>query len=170
MYSVGQVDGLDTKVDNQGWGIMGQGRYRAARHLGLELMGGYQQSDQGGFKRTDIPLTFGLQIPFLGPEYVLTPYAVVAAGVNFAHLTLIDATNKQLADTRTQAVAQAGGGLELRLGPRFSINGDIRAEGRWNMNEASDAVKNTTSIDGKAVHPITDSVGVRAGVGGTFYF
>jgi hypothetical protein len=155
----------------QGWGVLGQLRYRAARHLYLELMSGYERSvDKSDFVRTDVPVAFGLMIPILGPEYALSPYFVGAVGMNFASLRLIDAETKKLDDRRTQALAQAGGGLELRLGRRFAINADVRLEGRWNLREPSEAVLNTTSINGKPVQPIENSVGLRAAVGGTLYF
>jgi hypothetical protein len=156
---------------NTGFGIMGQMRYRTSRHLALELMGGYERStDQNNFVRTDVPLTFGLIIPFLGPEYALSPYLVGATGVNFADLRLLDAPTMKIDDSRTQLIAQVGFGLELRLGQHFAINGDARLEGRWNLSDASDAVKNTTSINGKSVTPLADTVGLRIGVGGTIYF
>src|SRR5204863_8782934 len=119
---------------NTGWGIMGQLRYRTSRHLGIELMGGYERSsDKSNFARTDVPLTFGLVIPILGPEYALSPYLVGAAGVNFADVTLIDAPTYQLHDSRKQVIGQAGAGLELRLGQHLALNGDVRIEGRWNL-------------------------------------
>jgi hypothetical protein len=157
---------------NTGMGFMGQLRYRAARHLSLELMSGYERSsDQSGALRTDVPVTFGLIVPILGPEHIFTPYLVAAGGVNFADLHMIDTPGFKLDDTRTQIVGQVGGGLELRLGRHFALNGDVRLEGRWNTRAAGDDVRTSTvKIDGQPVTPIADSVGVRIGVGGTVYF
>ena len=56
----------------------------------------------------------GLLIPFLGPEHVLSPYLVLAAGLNFADLQLIDTPSFKLDDKRVQGLGQLGGGLELR--------------------------------------------------------
>ncbi len=164
------AEGLFTVQDgtNQGYGLLGQLRYRNSRHLAIELMGGYEKStDRANFARTDVPITFGLVIPFLGPERALSPYIVGAGGLNFADLQLID---NKIEDKRTQVIGQIGGGLEIRLGERLALNGDLRLEGRWNTNQASEAVQNTHSIDGKTVTPIADNVSVRAGVGATVYF
>lgn len=159
------------KGEQQGFGVLAQMRYRAGRHFGLELMGGYERStDQAGFVRTDVPITFGFLIPFLGPEYALSPYIVLASGVNFANLRLLDAPTLQIDDQRTQFVAQGGFGLELRLGKHFALNGDARIEGRFAMNGPSEAVRNTTSVNGKPVPTIEDSLGLRLGVGASLYF
>jgi hypothetical protein len=160
--------------DTKGFGVLGQLRYRAARHLVIELMAGYERAEGTGDVdrpiRTDVPVAFGLMIPFLGPEHMLTPYLVVAGGLNFANLTLVDTPQLKLTDDRTQALAQGGLGLELRLGQHFALNLDVRAEGRWNLNDASPAVKATTSVDGKPVQAIADTLGLRVGLGGTVYF
>jgi hypothetical protein len=172
LYATALITDGDTSMS--GWGILGQLRYRAGRHIALELAGGYegnkQSNGQASFDRRDVPIAFGLLVPILGPEYRLSPYLVGAVGLNFADLKLIDASTLQLDDSRTQALAQLGAGLELRLGNHFAINLDLRGEWRWNLGGPSDAVKNTTSIDGKAVVPIADSVGIRVGLGGTVYF
>lgn len=167
------VEGLSIFTGNEsdGFGVLGQLRYRATRHLVLDLQGGYERStDPDSRVRTDYPLTFGLMIPFLGPDRILTPYVVFAGGFNFSDLTLFDAPSHTISDTRTQAIGQAGGGLELRLGQHFAINADVRAEGRWNLSGPSDAVAATTAINGKPVTPLADSVGLRFGLGGTVYF
>ena len=62
-----------------------------------------------------------LLIPLLGPEHAFSPYLVAAAGVNFARLRLVDSPDFTLDDSRLQAVAQVGGGFELRLSQRFSL-------------------------------------------------
>ena len=158
--------------DTRGMGFLGQIRYRAARHLSLEVMSGYETSrDQNGISRTDVPVTFGLLVPFLGPEHMLSPYFVVAGGINFADLKLVDAPGFKVDDTRAQAIGQIGGGLELRLGRHFAINGDVRLEGRWNMNGPSEQTRNATiKVQGNPETPIADSVGLRLGVGATVYF
>src|SRR5262249_27324112 len=155
----------DGNTSQSGFGVLGQLRYRAGRHIALELMAGYEKSPQNSGNvsqdRRDVPVSFGLLVPILGPEHMLSPYLVGAVGLNFADLKLIAAPTFQLDDTRPQALAQLGAGLELRLGKHFAINADLRAEWRWNLDGPSDAVKNTSSIDGKPVVPIADSVGIR---------
>jgi hypothetical protein len=157
--------------DSKGWGVLGQLRYRVARHLALELTAGYERSTQdSGPTRTDVPVAFGLMIPLVGPEHILAPYLVGAVGLNFANLRLIDSPSYSLEDDRTQFLANGGGGLELRLGHHFAINADLRVEGRWNIGGPSAAVAATTSIDGKPVQPLESTLGLRLGVGGTVYF
>lgn len=156
---------------HEGYGVMGQLRYRAARHFGLEIMGGYEHStDKSDTVRTDVPIIADMMIPILGPEYALSPYLVFGGGVNFADLRLLDAPTMKIDDKRTQAVAQVGAGLELRLGNHFAINADARVEGRWSIEGPSDAVAATTTIGGKSAHPLEDSTAVRLGVGASLYF
>jgi hypothetical protein len=157
--------------ERAGFGVMGQLRYRAARHFGLELMGGWERStDRSEFVRTDVPIIADMIIPILGPEYALSPYFVFGGGVNFADLHIIDEPSHPLDDKRAQLVAQVGFGLELRLGQHFALNADGRVEGRWSIEGPSDAVAATRSIDGKPVHPLSDSTALRLGVGASLYF
>ncbi len=157
---------------HEGWGVMGQLRCRAARHFGVELMAGYERSTDKNDTtvRTDVPVIADMIIPILGPEYALSPYLVFGGGVNFADLRLLDAPTMTIDDARTQLVAQAGAGLELRLGSHFALNADARVEGRWSIEGPSDAVAATTSIDGKPVHPLEDSTALRLGLGASIYF
>ena len=157
---------------SRGYGILGQLRYRTGRHLALELQGGWERSTtNSGATRTDVPFTFGLLVPFLGPEHAFSPYFVAAGGVNFADLNLVDSDAFKLDDKRAQLLGQLGGGVELRLGHRFAINADLRVEGRWNMHGPSDDVaQSTVKIDGNQILPLANSVGVRLGAGATVYF
>lgn len=156
----------------RGYGVLAQLRYRTSRHTALELMGGYQRSDfDNGLQRADVPITFGLLIPFLGPEHAFSPYLVGAVGLNFAQLRLVDTPGFRLDDSRLQGLAQVGGGFEVRLGQHLSLNTDARLEGRWNASDASPEVLNTVvKVDGQVVEPLRNSVGVRLGVGATVYF
>jgi hypothetical protein len=120
--------------------------------------------------RTDVPVTGGLVIHILGPEYVLSPYLVFAGGVNFADLKVADSPELHVSDSRIQALAQGGFGLELRLGRHFAINADARAEGRFNVGSGQSTVSTGASIDGRPVETIATNVGVRLGLGATVYF
>lgn len=168
------LEGLWTKGETtgQGYGILGQLRYRSSRHTALELMAGYEQSALAdGLKRTDVPVALGLMVPFLGPEHLFSPYVVFAAGVNFADLRLVDTPALKLDDNRIQALGQLGGGFELRLGQHFALNLDARVEGRWSFAGASAQVTATTvKVDGNVVSPIHDAVALRLGAGATVYF
>jgi hypothetical protein len=167
-------EGVWTKGETtgQGYGILGQLRYRSSRHTALELMAGYEQSALAdGLKRSDVPVSFGLLVPFLGPEHLFSPYVVFAAGVNFADLRLVDTPALKLDDNRIQVLGQLGGGIELRLGQHVALNLDARLEGRWNFAGASAQVAATTvKVDGNVVSPIQDALALRLGAGATVYF
>ena len=168
------VEGLFNKAGEsaRGYGLAGQLRYRTSRHTALELMGGYQGSTMAnGLQRSDAPFTFGLLVPFLGPEHSFSPYLVGAVGINFARLRLVDSPDFTLDDSRLQSVAQLGGGFEIRLSQRFSLNADARFEGRWNLGQPSAQVANSVvKVDGELVDPLKNSVGARLGLGATVYF
>lgn len=156
----------------KGWGVDGQFRFRTSRHTAIELMGGYQRSTTSqGLTRSDVPLSFGLMVPFLGPEHAVTPYFVTAAGLNFADLRMIDTPTVRLDDKRVQGLANLGFGLEARLGQHFALNADARLEGRWNLQGPSDDVRQAhVKVDGEQVEPIGKSIGVRIGLGACAYF
>lgn len=156
----------------KGWGVDGQVRFRTSRHTAIELMGGYQRSTTTqGLTRTDVPLSFGLLVPFLGPEHAVSPYFVTAVGLNFADLRMIDTPTVRLDDKRTQGLANLGFGLEARLGQHFALNTDARLEGRWNLDGPSSGVRcGCVKVDGEPVQPIGKSIGVRIGLGATAYF
>ena len=157
--------------NGHGFGVLGQLRYRAARHFVLELQGGYERTeDRSGFVRTDVPVTAGMMVPILGPEFRVSPYFTLAAGMSFAQLRLLDAPTMEIDDKRTQVVAQAGCGLEVRLGRHFAIHSDLRADGRFSVNQPSEAVAATTSVNGKPVQPIQNTLSLRLSLGGTIYF
>lgn len=156
---------------SQGFGVLGQLRFRAARHFVLELQGGYERvQNKDAMVRTDVPITAGMMIPILGPERLLSPYFVGAIGLNFSNLKILDAPTLQIEDKRVQSLAQVGFGLELRLGRHFALNTDARLEGRWSIDPPSDAVKATSSVNGKPVTPIQDTLGLRLGGGASIYF
>jgi len=168
------VEGVYTSAQTRadGYGVLGQLRYRSGRHSALELTAGYERANRtDGLSRTDVPVSFGLIIPILGPEHAFTPYLVGAAGLNFADLRLVDTPNLTLDDRRVQALAQIGGGLELRLGQHVALHADARLEGRWTLGAPSPEVAAATvKIDGAVAPLLADTVGVRLGVGGTLYF
>lgn len=160
-----------TGLDSKGWGILGELRFRTARHLGFSLTSGYDRAETStGFRRIDVPLMLGMMVYFLGPEAIISPYVVGAAGLNFANVEFMDTPSLKIRDERTQAMAQLGGGLELRLGQHFAFNLDARYEGRWNLDDPSKSLANASEIEGRAVKPIESSSGLRVGLGASVYF
>jgi hypothetical protein len=161
------VRGTGQVIDN-GWdnlGIGGEFLYRASPHLVTELAAEYQRSPDGPLDRTDIPITIGLRLHIGRPNWVVSPYFVVAAGVDIALQDL-----KFADDTAYYFDAQLGGGLELRLGQHFAITADARFDGKKRLNDPDTAVAQTRSINGKAFHPLADEYGGQFRLGVAAYF
>ena len=53
---------------------------------------------------------------------------------------------------------------------RGSRSSTIYTAFTWSVNDATPAVQSTTSINGKPVTPIQDTLGLRVGLGATVYF
>ena len=156
------------QVINNGWdnlGIGGEFLYRASPHLVTELAAEYQRSPDGPLDRTDIPVTLGLRLHIGRPNWVVSPYFVVAAGIDIALQDL-----KFTDDTAYSFDAQLGGGLELRLGQHFAITADARFDGKKRLNDPDQAVAHTQSINGKAFHPLADEYGGQFRLGVAAYF
>jgi hypothetical protein len=156
------------QVINNGWnnlGIGGELLYRASPHLVTELAGEYQRNPNGEIDRTDIPITLGLRMHIGRPNWVVSPYFVVAAGLDIGLLDLHFAQ-----DTAYFFDAQLGGGLELRLGQHVAITFDARFDGKKRVNDPEPAVANTLSFNGKPVHPLNDEYGGQFRLGVAAYF
>ncbi len=146
-------------------GFGGELLYRASRHLSLELAGEYQKTLDGGFARYDVPVTLGLRIHIGAPNWVVSPYFVVASGVDYGSLDFLAGR-----DTAWFLDGQAGGGLELRLGRHLALTADVRADGRHRVTNPTDAVAATTSVDGKPFQPMQNQVGGQMRLGAALYF
>lgn len=149
-------------------GFGGEFLFRASRHLVLETAAEYQRTIQGGdggLTRYDVPVTFGLRVHIGGPEWPVSPYFVFAGGIDYANLDFLHGQ-----DVAWYAEGQIGGGLELRLGKHFALNGDIRGDGRERMNKPAEAVAATTSVNGKPFHPLDNQYGVQFRLGAAIYF
>ena len=156
------------QVIDSGWsnlGIGGELLYRASPHLVTEVAGEYQRSTDGSLARTDIPITVGLRVHIGKPNWVVSPYFVFAAGLDIGLLDY-----KFTTDTAYYLDGQLGGGLELRLGRHFAITADARLDGKKRLNSVDAAVASTTSINGKAVHPLADEYGGQFRLGAAVYF
>jgi hypothetical protein len=161
------VRGTGQVIDN-GWnnlGIGGELLYRVSPHVSTELAGEYQRSVDGNLTRTDVPVTLGLRLHIGRPNWVVSPYFVVATGIDVGMLDY-----KFTTDTAVSFDAQLGGGLELRLGQHFAITADARFDGKKRLNDPSQAVISTRSINGKTVHPLGDEYGGQFRLGVAAYF
>lgn len=155
----------DTFTDFSQLGFGGEFLFRAHRRLVLELAGEYQKRVDDGFKRWDVPVTLGLRIHIGAPDWMFSPYFVVAAGAAYADLDFLASHDKAWF-----AVGQAGGGLELRLGKHFAISADVRGEGRRRLTDPSEATAATVSINGKPFLPMGDQYGAQVRLGAAVYF
>jgi hypothetical protein len=156
------------QVTNSDWnnlGIGGEFLYRASPHLVTELAAEYQRNPDGNLARTDIPVTLGLRLHIGRPNWIVSPYFVVAAGVDIGILDM-----KFRDDTAYYFDGQVGGGLELRLGQHVAITFDARFDGKKRLNEPDLAVSNTLSIDGKPFHHLDDEYGGQFRLGVAAYF
>ena len=155
----------DQLTDFSQLGFGGELLFRAHRRLVLELAGEYQKRVDQGFARYDVPVTFGLRIHIGAPDWVVSPYFVMAAGLAYANLDFLRSN-----DTAWFADGQLGGGLEIRLGKHLALTADLRGDGRRRLTKPDEAAANTLSIDGKPFSPMQDSYGLQARLGAALYF
>ncbi len=156
------------QVVNDNWnnlGIGGELLYRVSAHVTTELASEYQKNANGPIDRIDVPTTFGLRLHIGNPHWIVSPYFVLAAGLDVAWQDLHVAT-----DTAYYFDGQVGGGLELRLGQHVAITADARFDGKKRLNDPEAAVANTTSVNGKPVAPLADQYGGQFRLGFAVYF
>lgn len=116
-------------------GLAGDLLFRVHPRLTLELSAGWLSTTNSSefetaYSRTDVPFTLGARIHLGSPQWLASPYVVLAAGGGWARAytpvfdefgNLFEAT-----DSGWFIDGQAGGGLELRLGRHVAINMDLR--------------------------------------------
>jgi hypothetical protein len=156
------------QVINDGWnnlGIGGELLYRISPHVSTELAAEYQRNVDGAVDRRDIPATFGFRFHIGRPDWVLSPYFVLAAGVDFATQDL-----RVTSDDAIYVDGQAGGGLELRLGQHVAVTVDARVDAKARANDTPKAVAATKVLNGKPVHALDDEVGGQFRLGFAVYF
>lgn len=139
--------------------------YRVGNHVGLELGTEYRHSDSSIVDRTDIPVTLGVRLHIGKPDWILSPYFVFAAGVDYAMADL-----RAASDDAVYFDGQLGGGLELRLGQHVAITADARFDGRKRLDDPSLEVSTLRSVNGIRVHPLGDEYGAKLRVGVALYF
>ena len=112
-----------------------------------------------------MPVTFGLRVHIGAPDWVVSPYFVVAAGLAYSNLDFLRSH-----DVAWFADGQLGGGLEVRLGKHLALTADLRGDARRRLSKPDEATANTLSIDGKPFAPMQDSFGLQARLGAALYF
>lgn len=156
-------------VNNDSWnnvGIGGEILYRASNRFSLELAGEYQHEPGNALDRWDVPVTFGFRLHIGKPTWIVSPYFVAAAGVDYARLTMTPAAT----DEALFFDGQVGGGLEIRIGQHVAITADARFDGKKRMDTASEVVLRTRSVNGKPVHALGDEYGGQFRLGVAVYF
>ena len=135
-----------------GMGAGGELLVRLSRHFSTEIAAEYDRSTPaaGDTQRRDVPLTVGLRLHLAGPESRVSPYLVVAGGLDFAELD--SATGHQ---SSTLLDGEVGGGLEVRLGQRIALVADTRVNGRTSLTNAP---------------AFSDGVGFSLRLGAAFYY
>ena len=146
-------------------GFGGEILYRIHRRVVMELAGEYQKRVDNSFARYDVPVTMGVRLHIGAPDWVVSPYFVVAAGGVYSNLDYLRSQ-----DAAWFLDGQVGGGLEIRLGRHFAITGDVRLDARHRMTKPDDATAATVSINGKPFAPMGDSYGGQFRLGAALYF
>jgi hypothetical protein len=148
------------------WGVGGELLYRASPHISTELAGAYQKNADGTLDRTDVPVTLGLRLHIGRPDWVLSPYFVLAGGVDFAWQSIPLHSD----DDAFYLDGQLGGGLELRLGQHVALTFDARLDARWRANDVSQQVAALKSVNNRPFHALGDELGGQFRMGAAVYF
>jgi hypothetical protein len=148
-------------------GIGGEFLARLSNHVSLELAAEYQRNVAGpsGAERIDVPATIGFRFHIGKPHWIVSPYFVLASGMNWAR-----ADFRAAVDEAWYFVGQLGGGLELRLGQHFAITADARFEGKRRVDDPSNSVLALRSLNSSTVRPLDDSYGGQFRLGVAVYF
>jgi hypothetical protein len=158
------VRGSGAVSDNWSLGVGGELLLRASSHVSLELGAAYERRTEG-FDRMDVPATLGVRLHIGKPDWVVSPYFVAAAGIDWAHENLL-VTH----DDAYYFDGQLGGGIEIRVGQHFAITADARFDGKKRLDSANEAVLATRSVNGKPVRALGDEYGGQFRLGVAAYF
>lgn len=157
--------GLASGDDWHSLGIGGELLLRAGNHVVLELGAAYEKNAQGTIDRVDIPVTFGARFHIGRPTWIVSPYFVAAAGMDFAHQDL-----KFMKDEAYFFNGQLGGGLEVRLGQHVALTADVRFDGKARLDDPSPRVLAAKSVNSQIVRPLENSAGAQFRLGAAVYF
>jgi hypothetical protein len=146
-------------------GFGGELLARVHRRIVLELAGEYQKRVDNGFARYDVPVTLGMRVHIGAPDWVVSPYFVVAGGAAYSNLDFLHSQDKAwFVD------GQLGGGLEIRIGKHVALTADVRGDARHRITDPDEATLATTSVNGKPFYPMQDSYGLQGRLGVALYF
>lgn len=146
-------------------GFGGELLARVHRRIVLELAGEYQKRIDNGFARYDVPVTLGMRVHIGAPDWVVSPYFVVAGGAAYSNLDFLHSNDKAwFVD------GQLGGGLEVRIGKHVALTADVRGDARHRITDPDEATLATTSVNGKPFYPMQDSYGLQGRLGAAVYF
>src|SRR5690606_8791800 len=135
-------------------------------------IGAYAGTDYNGLDRREIPLTLDMLFYF-NPQSRLQVYGLLGTGVSFGEA---DGYRDHRDGSFSYGTWESheyihwggslGLGLELRLGERFALNGDIRAFMRTRINDD----ERPEFIDADTGETTNTSGGALGTFGATFYF
>jgi hypothetical protein len=124
-------------------GLAGDLLFRVHPRLTLELSAGWLSTTssseyENAYSRTDVPFTLGARIHIGNPQWLASPYVLLAAGGGWAraYTPVVDEFGAlyEASDAGWFLDGQAGGGLELRLGHHVAINMDLRLATRLRID------------------------------------
>ena len=158
------------QVQHDAWHNLGIGAEFLARlsnHVSLELAAEYQRNVAGptGASRMDVPVTLGFRFHIGRPSWIVSPYFVIASGIDYARADYLAAN-----DDAVFFDAQLGGGLELRLGQHVAITADARFDGKKRLDKPSGEVVSLRSLNSSPVAPLSDGYGGQFRLGVAVYF
>jgi hypothetical protein len=158
------------QVQHDAWHNLGIGAEFLARlsnHVSLELAAEYQRNVAGptGASRMDVPVTIGFRFHIGRPSWIVSPYFVIASGIDYARADYLAAN-----DDAVFFDAQLGGGLELRLGQHVAITADARFDGKKRLDKPSGEVVSLRSLNSSPVAPLSDGYGGQFRLGVAVYF
>lgn len=156
-------------------GIAGALRLRPNMgHFAVDLgIGAYGGQDYNGMDRVEVPLTADVLL-YVNPRSRLQVYGVAGIGASFAHTEdpdyydpWVDTYYGGASRDFVYVGGQLGAGLELRLGSRFAINGDIRGFVRGRVDDNDGGAEFVDPDTGRTTNT---SGGVVGNIGATLYF
>jgi hypothetical protein len=139
-------------------------RVRPIEHLAIDLgLGIYGGQDYQGADRWEVPVVADILV-FFNPGDRLQVYALAGGGVSVGQQGSYTRWDRDFIASRDLAYvgAEAGLGLEWRLGRHFALNADVRAFIREQVGGGVEFVEGTRSTN--------TSAGVYGNLGMTFYF
>lgn len=144
--------------------------FRLHRRVVLEFSGEFQYGRSAStsvmsstYERMDVPLMVGLRVYIAPSSWALSPYAIVAAGADYARATLVG-----VAEESWFGQIDVGGGLEGRVGRRFRLNLELRGYNR--IHQVNGLTLYVSDAYGNAVPALRNQYGLLYNLSGSVYF